>query len=277
MGNRTDTEVLARWTAAATKIAQQAAGKIMEIYSADIVVTSKDDDSPLTDADMASHALICAGLQQLTPDIPVVSEEYCGMAYSERSKWPRLWLVDPLDGTREFINRNGQFTVNIALIEDHRPVLGVVQVPARDLCYFAWEGGGAKRRNADGTIDSIHARRTNTNHLVLAGSRSHGSAEQERFFNALGTNVEILAMGSSLKFCLVAEGRVDLYPRFGLTSEWDTAAAHCVVEQAGGLVTGMDLSPLRYNTRPAWLNPHFLVIGDREFDWLPYLQRAGLA
>ncbi|OGT81698.1 MAG: 3'(2'),5'-bisphosphate nucleotidase [Gammaproteobacteria bacterium RIFCSPLOWO2_02_FULL_61_13] len=277
MGNRTDTEVLARWTAAAMAIAQQAAGRIMAIYSADIAVTAKADHSPLTEADLASHAVICAQLLELAPDIPILSEESSGVAFSERSHWQRFWLVDPLDGTKEFINRNGQFTVNIALIEDHRPVLGVVQVPAQDQCYFAWDGGGAQRRGADGKIVSIHTRRTQAGRLVLAGSRSHGSADQERFFQALGENVEILSMGSSLKFCLVAEGKVDLYPRFGPTSEWDTAAAHCVVEQAGGSVTGVDLEPLRYNTRDSWLNPHFLVIGDREFDWLPFLQRAGLA
>jgi 3'(2'), 5'-bisphosphate nucleotidase len=276
MGNRTDTEVLAHWTAAATAIAQQAAGRIMEIYSADIAVTTKADHSPLTEADLASHAIICAQLRELTPDIPILSEESSGVPFSERSRWQRFWLVDPLDGTKEFISRNGQFTVNIALIEGRRPVLGVVQVPTQDLCYFAWDGGGAQRRGADGMVESIHTRRTRADHMVLAGSRSHGSAEQERFFKALGENVEILSMGSSLKFCLVAEGKVDLYPRFGPTSEWDTAAAHCVVEQAGGVVTGVDLNPLRYNTRASWLNPHFLVIGDREFHWLPYLKRAGL-
>jgi len=276
MDNKTGTEELARWTAAATTIAQHAAARIMEIYSADIAVTAKEDQSPLTEADLASHTIICAQLRELTPDIPILSEEFCGVAFSERSHWPRFWLVDPLDGTKEFINRNGQFTVNIALIEGHRPVLGVVQVPAQDLCYFAWDGGGARRRGADGTIEAIHTRRTSADHMVLAGSRSHGSAEQQRFFQALDGNVEILSMGSSLKFCLVAEGKVDLYPRFGPTSEWDTAAAHCVVEQAGGLVTGVDLLPLLYNTRASWLNPHFLVIGDREFNWRPYLQRAGL-
>ena len=277
MGNRTDTEVLARWTAAATAIAQQAAGKIMEVYAADIAVTAKDDHSPLTAADLASHTLICAQLRELTPDIPILSEEFCGVSFEERSHWQRFWLVDPLDGTREFINRNGQFTVNIALIEDHRPVLGVVQVPAQARCYFAWDGGGAQRRDADGTVAGIHTRHTRADRMVLAGSRSHSTAEQERFFQALGDNVEILSMGSSLKFCLVAEGQVNLYPRFGPTSEWDTAAAHCVVDQAGGLVTGLDLNPLLYNTRASWLNPHFLVIGDRAFDWRPYLQRAGLA
>ncbi len=276
MDNKTDTEVLEKWTGVATGIAEQAARRIMEIYAADIAVTSKDDHSPLTEADLAAHRLICSQLQDLTPDIPILSEESAGVAFSERAHWQRFWLVDPLDGTKEFIHRNGQFTVNIALIEDQRPVLGVVQVPAQDLCYFAWEHGGAFRRDPAGDITEIHTRRTRSDQLVLAGSRSHGSPEQERFFQALGENVEIIAMGSSLKFCMVAEGKVDLYPRFGPTSEWDTAAAHCVVEQAGGLVTGVDMKPLRYNTRPTWLNPHFLAIGDREFPWLPYLQRAGL-
>lgn len=275
MGTFTDTEVLATWAAAAEGIATRAGAKIMEIYGRDIAVSRKDDQSPLTEADLAAHGLICAELAALTPDIPVLSEESSGVPWEERSAWRRFWLVDPLDGTKEFISRNGQFTVNIALIEDHEPVIGVVHVPAQDRCYVAWRGGGTHLRGPEGRR-RVHARPTRAGNLVLAGSRSHASPEQVRFFAALGDDVQVISMGSSLKFCLVAEGKVDLYPRFGPTSEWDTAAAQCVVEQAGGVVTRLDLEPLRYNTRPGLLNPHFLVMGDPGFDWAPYLSRAGL-
>jgi 3'(2'), 5'-bisphosphate nucleotidase len=275
MGTRTDTDVLAEWAAAAAVIAAEAGRRIMDVYARDIAVTSKNDRSPLTEADLAAHAVICARLRDLTPDIPVLSEESSRVPWSERSRWPRHWLVDPLDGTKEFIGRNGQFTVNIALIEDHSPVVGVVQVPAEARCFVAWDGGGAHRRDAAGD-NRIRTRATRADRLVLAGSRSHASEAQQRFFASLGPGVELLSMGSSLKFCLVAEGRVDLYPRFGPTSEWDTAAAHCIVEQAGGRVLGLDLAPLRYNTGPGLLNPHFLAIGDPAFDWGPYLARAGV-
>ncbi|MBI1731655.1 MAG: 3'(2'),5'-bisphosphate nucleotidase CysQ [Gammaproteobacteria bacterium] len=264
---------LEAWAGRVTDIAARAGSRIMEIYAAGFAVSAKEDQSPLTEADLASNALICAELRDLAPDVPVLSEESSSVAYEERRGWTRFWLVDPLDGTKEFVDRNGQFTVNIALIEDHRPVLGVVHVPAQCVSYFAWRGGGAFRRDADGTR-GIRTRRTRAGQLVLAGSRSHATPEQERFFAACGGNVEILSIGSSLKFCLVAEGKVDLYPRFGPTSEWDTAAAHCVVEQSGGRVTTLDLLPLRYNSRPGWLNPHFLAMGDPDFDWRAYLARA---
>jgi 3'(2'), 5'-bisphosphate nucleotidase len=275
MDNSTDASALAAWAGHAAEIAARAGERIMEIYGADIAVSAKQDRSPLTQADLASHELISASLRRLAPRMPILSEESSGVGFDERRRWPRYWLVDPLDGTKEFISRNGQFTVNIALIEAHRPVLGVVHVPADGRTYYAWEGGGAFLRETAGT-HPIQTRRARADRLVLAGSRSHGTPEQERFFAACGDHVEILSIGSALKFCLVAEGRVDLYPRFGPTSEWDTAAAHCVVEQAGGRVVSLDLEPLRYNTRPALLNPHFLAIGDPDFDWCPYLIRADL-
>jgi 3'(2'), 5'-bisphosphate nucleotidase len=226
---------------------------------------------------MRAHKTICAGLHELDDTIPVLSEESAAAPYAERRAWRRYWLVDPLDGTREFIKRNGEFTVNIALIEDHRPVLGVVAVPAAGRVYFACQGLGAFRKDAANAPQVIHTRRTRAQQLSLAGSRSHGTAEQENFISALGGNAEIIAIGSALKFCLVAEGKVDIYPRFGPTSEWDTAAAQCVVEEAGGRVVTMDLKPLLYNGKESLLNPHFLVLGDPAFDWKPYLSRAGLA
>lgn len=256
---------------AVIELAEQAAGKILDIYNTDFAVESKDDKSPLTAADMASHRTICDGLATLTPDIPILSEESSGISYATRKQWSRYWLVDPLDGTREFIKRNGEFTVNIALIEEHRPVLGVVYVPVTRLCYFATRGHGTYRQEQGSEARPVHTRTTRPGRFTVAGSRSHGTEQQTAFFNNLGPETELIAIGSSLKFCLVAEGKVDVYPRFGPTSEWDTAAAQCVVEEAGGSVTNTRMQPLLYNTKESILNPSFLVIADPTFDWSPYL------
>ncbi len=254
-------------------IAVAAGQRILEIYNTDFTVENKDDKSPLTAADMASHEAIVHGLRNISTDIPVLSEESSGLDWQKRKGWRTYWLVDPLDGTKEFIRKNGEFTVNIALIRDHRPVLGCVYVPVSGTLYCGIEGTGAYRQDAAGRVD-IHTRKTDTGRLAVAGSRSHGSEAQQRFMQQL-ENAETMAIGSSLKFCLVAEGKVDIYPRFGPTSEWDTAAAQCVVEQAGGLVTDLEFRTLLYNHKESILNPHFLVIGDPEFDWRPYLADTG--
>lgn len=251
-------------------IAANAAAQILEVYDTNFTVAHKDDHSPLTAADMAAHQTIVRGLRKLTPDIPILSEESTAVDYGTRQSWQRYWLVDPLDGTREFIKRNGEFTVNIALIEEHRCTLGVVWVPVTGVCYYAARGHGAFKSVPDEPPQAIHSRLTQVNNLAIAGSRSHGSDRLREFLQQIG-EAEIVSIGSSLKSCLVAEGAVDLYPRFGPTSEWDTAAAQCVVEQAGGLVTDMQFKPLRYNTKDSLLNPSFLVIGDPAFDWAFYL------
>ncbi len=251
-------------------IARQAGERILEIYHSEFAVEAKDDKSPLTEADMAAHHVIVAGLGRLTPDIPVLSEESAKIPFSERSTWRRYWLVDPLDGTKEFIKRNGEFTVNIALIEDHQPVLGVIVVPVSGLCYYAVRGQGAFRQAADGAPEPIHVRPLDLNHLVVAGSRSHAGPALAGFLARLGSP-QLISMGSSLKFCLVAEGKADLYPRLGPTSEWDTGAAQCIVEEAGGIVTDTAMRPLRYNTKESLLNPFFFVSADREHDWSQYL------
>jgi len=256
-------------------LAWKAGEKILVIYDTDFDVENKDDKSPLTAADLASHRTICDGLAALTPDIPVLSEESSGIPYKTRKQWSRYWLVDPLDGTREFIKRNGEFTVNIALIEEHRPVLGVVYVPVTRLCYYATRGGGAYRQERGTAAQPIRTRTTSPGRFTVAGSRSHGSEQQTAFINRLGPGTELITIGSSLKFCLVAEGKVDIYPRFGPTSEWDTAAAQCIVEEAGGSVSNTLMEPLLYNTRESILNPNFLVIADRTFDWKPYLKKGG--
>ena len=255
-------------------IAEQAATKILEIYQTDFSVEDKEDNSPLTAADMASHNVIIARLTELTPDIPILSEESASVPYETRKSWSRYWLIDPLDGTREFVKRNGEFTVNIALIENCQPIAGVVYVPVTQICYFASKGKGAYKQKTGKPAEKIRTKSTTVDAFSVAGSRSHGSEQQQKFFAALGNNVEIIAIGSSLKLCLVAEGKVDIYPRFGPTSEWDTAAAHAVVCEAGGVVTDTQLNPLEYNTKESILNPHFLVIADTSFDWANYLEKV---
>jgi 3'(2'), 5'-bisphosphate nucleotidase len=255
-------------------VAEHAAREILEVYQTEFSVENKDDNSPLTAADMASHEVIISGLTQLTPDIPILSEESATIPYKTRQTWQRYWLVDPLDGTREFVKRNGEFTVNIALIENHQTILGVVYVPATQLCFYARKGQGAYKQLAGQAAERIKTKGTTADSFTVAGSRSHGSEEQQKFFAALGNEVEVIAIGSSLKLCLVAEGKVDIYPRFGLTSEWDTAAAHAIVSEAGGIVTDTQLRPLEYNRKESILNPHFLVIGDTSFDWEFYLKQV---
>ncbi|MEX2524621.1 MAG: 3'(2'),5'-bisphosphate nucleotidase CysQ [Gammaproteobacteria bacterium] len=257
--------------------AHAAANEILKIYNTDFLVENKDDDSPLTAADTAAHEVISQRLRELTPDIPILSEESSAKAYETRQQWSRYWLVDPLDGTREFVKRNGEFTVNIALIVEHSPALGVVQIPATGVCYHAAAGLGAFKHSPGEEPARLHTRPTAADQFIVAGSRSHATDRQKAFFAALGDNTEIISAGSSLKFCLVAEGRVDIYPRFGPTSEWDTAAAQCIVTEAGGLVTDLDLRPLEYNRKDSLLNPEFLVIGDPSFDWKPYLDKISEA
>lgn len=252
------------------RIAKQAAVRILEIYDTDFSVEHKDDRSPLTEADMAAHQTIIQGLKALTPEIPILSEESTEIDFATRRDWQHYWLVDPLDGTREFVKRNGEFTVNIALIDNHVSILGVVLVPVTGVCYYAARDHGAFKSVRDQQEQAIHCRPIQPNNLAIAGSRSHGSEKLQTFLEQLD-DAEIITIGSSLKSCLVAEGVVDLYPRFGPTSEWDTAAAQCVVEQAGGIVTDVQLQPLCYNTKDSLLNPSFLVIGDPSFDWAPYL------
>jgi 3'(2'), 5'-bisphosphate nucleotidase len=251
-------------------LAIDAGRRILEVYSSDFEVQSKDDDSPLTQADLASHFCIVAGLEALTPGLPVISEEAGLPDFEERRQWDRYWLIDPLDGTREFVNRNGEFTVNIALIDNKKPVFGVVYVPIQDKTYVGCEGYGAERRDGDGCVQSIHVAATSSNPVRVVGSRSHRGASLDAYLERLG-DYDMIPMGSSLKFCVIAEGGADLYPRLGLTSEWDTAAAQAVIEQAGGSVVTLDGKAMKYNDKSDILNPHFFVIGATDRDWLALL------
>ncbi len=251
-------------------LARKAGKKILEIYQGDFDVVRKDDQSPLTAADLAAHDMIVAGLSELTPDIPVLSEEEAGIPFTQRRVWQTYWLVDPLDGTREFVKRNGEFTVNIALIHNHIPVLGVIDAPVLNTIYYAAQGHGSWKIEGLGSAQRISVRPCPDTGVVVVGSRSHGGDSLNKFLSALGDH-ELRSIGSSLKSCLVAEGNADIYPRLGPTSEWDTAAAQCVVEEAGGVLVELDMQPLRYNTKESLLNPHFLVIGDCQRDWHSFL------
>jgi 3'(2'), 5'-bisphosphate nucleotidase len=255
------------------ELAHRAGAAILQVYRGEFGVEQKDDDSPLTKADLASNRIITEGLRALTPAIPLISEESGLPPFAERRQWPRYWLIDPLDGTREFVNRNDEFTVNIALIDNHRPVLGVVYVPVLGVTYAAATGYGATRQDAGETARPIAVAAASQRPLRVVGSRSHRGTSLDAYLAELG-DYELLPMGSSLKFCRLAEGDADLYPRFGPTSEWDTAAAQAVVEQAGGEVVLLDGKPLLYNTKEDILNDHFMVIGPRDRDWLALASAA---
>ncbi len=251
-------------------LAEEAGRAILKVYATDFDVQSKDDDSPLTQADLASNRCIVAGLKVLTPEIPIISEEFGLPEFDVRGRWDRYWLIDPLDGTKEFVNRNGEFTVNIALIDHQEPVFGVVHVPVQQKTYIGCEGVGAERRDGDGSKKPIRVSGVSRSPVRVVGSRSHRGASLDAYLRNLG-KYDMVPMGSSLKFCVIAEGGADLYPRLGLTSEWDTAAAQAVVEQAGGKVVTLDGRPMKYNTKVDILNPHFFVIGPSDKDWLALL------
>ena len=241
-------------------IARDAGAAIMEIYAGEFNVELKGDNSPLTCADRAAHEVIMAGLQQAYPEIPVLSEEGRDIPYSERCQWSRFWLVDPLDGTKEFIKRNGEFTVNIALIEDGRVVAGVVYVPVQGKMYLGIRDKGAWLRVEENEPVEIQVREADhAAGLTVVMSRSHPSPELEAYLQKIKV-AEALPVGSSLKLCVVAEGKADLYPRLGPTMEWDTAAGHGVVEAAGGTVLTVEGKPLEYN-KESLLNPYFIVKG----------------
>ena len=251
--------------AALIQTASEASQKILDIYQRGFDVELKHDKSPLTEADLRSHRHICDALSRIAPGVPVMSEESTGITWQQRRHWKRYFLVDPLDGTKEFVKRNGEFTVNIALIENHRATIGVVHVPVSGECYAGSAGLGAFKLS-NGDRKTIRVRVPAADPLVIVGSRSHASPGLASRLEKLGPH-ELVSMGSSLKFCLVAEGKADFYPRFGPTSEWDTAAAQAVVEAAGGRVTELDGSALKYNCKENILNPDFLVFGDASRDW----------
>lgn len=256
-------------------IAKAAGMAIMQVYTTDFSVEKKEDNSPLTQADLSAHEVIVKALKQLTPHIPVLSEESDAIDADIRNRWQQYWLIDPLDGTREFVKRNGEFSVNIALIDEHQPILGVVYAPVNDLLYFATQGQGAYKQAALNTRIKIHTKTLDVKQLTIAVSRSHRDQHVEHFLqnikNSTGLTPELISIGSSLKICLVAEGRADVYPRLGPTSEWDTAAAHCILQEAGGDIVDASGHTLRYNTQHSLLNPSFFATGNKTHRWQIYL------
>ena len=242
-------------------LARKAAAEILAVYDSEFAVQHKDDRSPLTAADLASHRCIVAGLQALTPQIPVLSEESKDIDIAARREWTTFWLVDPLDGTREFIKRNGEFTVNIALVVDGVATWGVIQQPVTGALWHGGAGLGAFIREGDAGDVAIRTRTPAAAPLRIAASRSHRDERTQAVLDALPGS-EVVGCGSSLKFCRIADGGIDLYPRFGPTSEWDTAAGQAILEGAGGAVLAPDGRPFRYNQRATLLNGDFLALGD---------------
>ncbi|MGY8564331.1 3'(2'),5'-bisphosphate nucleotidase CysQ [Paracidovorax citrulli] len=251
-------------------IAQDAAASIMDVYARPFDVEIKSDSSPVTAADLAANQVILRGLGQLTPDLPILSEESAQVPWEVRRHWGAYWLVDPLDGTREFVKRNDEFSVNIALIYQGAPAFGVVLAPVSGVAWHAMRGELAYRR--DGMHDSVLRTRTPAlPPLQVAASRSHRSPQTQALLERMG-EIEVVAQGSSLKFCRLAEGTLDVYPRLGPTAEWDTAAGQCVLHAAGGAVLSAATGkPFRYNRRETLLNGDFIALGDTRLPWRSWL------
>ncbi len=261
---------------ALVRLAREAGEEILDVYERDFSVEYKDDRSPLTEADNRSNALIVKGLKELNEDIPILSEEEANIEYERRKDWRLFWLVDPLDGTKEFIKRNGEFTINIALVSEGLPVFGLIYIPVKRVLYLggSWIGGiyrlmmgDIKDYSVDVLFDDSNRvyKKEDDHHngIVVVGSRSHASDKLKDFVERLGKkyhSVEFVSAGSALKFCLIAEGKADLYPRFGPTMEWDTAAGHAIVSVIGARVLRADtLEELDYN-KVSLKNPDFIVI-----------------
>jgi 3'(2'), 5'-bisphosphate nucleotidase len=256
------------------QFAEEAGKAVMEIYSREnFGTTLKENNSPLTLADTASHDIIVKFLKSFTPDWPILSEESKSIPYEVRKSWSSFWMVDPMDGTKEFIKRNGEFTVNIALIRQGTPVLGVVYAPAKETTYYAEEGKGAFKKDKETGTRQIRVDSGCPSVTKVVVSRSHAGDETESFLKKLGP-FECVEVGSSLKLCQVAEGLAHLYPRFWPSMEWDTAAAQCVVLESGGSVTDLEGNLLRYNKQNL-LNPYFMVSALSEETWKPFISKKG--
>ena len=244
-------------------IAVRAGNELLNFYNKDIEVTHKDDSSPLTKADLASNKLIIDQLNNLDLGIPILSEESL-VDWKIRKKWSKYWLIDPLDGTKEFIKNNGEFTVNIALIQNNSPILGVVFVPAKSTLYFALKKYGSFSLNTSLVLNSLDEAKKITvtkksNIVRVIGSRSHSNNTFTDWIDKKFPNAEIVQAGSSLKFCLIAKGDADIYPRFGPTSEWDIAAGHIILNEAGGKILTLDNKEIIYNEKESILNPEFIA------------------
>ena len=245
-------------------IAIDSGKEIMKIYNKGFTIDTKEDSSPITEADINSNELIVTRLKTLEPNIPILSEESL-VSWDIRKKWNKYWLIDPLDGTKEFINRNGEFTVNIALIEKNYPIFGVIYAPAKSLLYYAIKNNGAFKTNTSLKINNfdqfkiIKSNKKQSDPIKVIGSRSHSNIEFTNWLKKNLNNYELIKAGSSLKFCLIAEGDADIYPRLGPTSEWDIAAGHIILEEAGGSISNLDKNKILYNTKESVINPNFIA------------------
>ena len=245
------------------EIANLAGDAIMDIYNTGFDYELKDDSSPLTKADLAANKIIISELKKLDSSYPIISEESSYIEFKERSSWERYWLVDPLDGTKEFLKKNGQFTVNIALIEKNRPIFGVIRVPAQSKTYWGGIGIGSMKKIDGEEIESINVRNSSPKKIRVISSRSHKNKALNSYLSKLGS-IEEVYIGSSLKFCLLAEGQADFYPRLGPTSEWDTAAGEAILEFSGGYVLSDTGKKIAYNTSRSLLNPYFFASSNLE-------------
>ena len=265
-------------------IIKSAGEAILKVYhaSGDIEVEHKSDDSPVTKADHAAHLIIDEGLRNLSTQYPVLSEEGGLPDYATRKSWQRYWLVDPLDGTKEFINKNGEFTVNIALIENDQAIFGIVYVPVTGDMYYGIHqplkqtSYSIKESNNKKQALSVNSVNFDTD-LVVVGSRRHGAEALDALLKKIEpqfASTKLVSMGSSLKICAIAEGKAHWYPRLALTSEWDTAAAHAVLSGAGGAILNKDLDSLTYNQKDSLLNPYFHALGDQTFDWKKLISQS---
>ncbi|MGB1271241.1 MAG: 3'(2'),5'-bisphosphate nucleotidase CysQ [Endozoicomonas sp.] len=262
-------------------IAKEAGRAILDIYEQDdLGIETKQDSSPVTQADLAANTVIEKGLRALPVQYPILSEESEHSPWPERRNWHRYWLVDPLDGTREFINRNGQFSVNIALIEGNYPLLGVVHVPVSETSYWGGRDLGACKKVPDQPAHEIHPRPFQPEREVLVlGSRSYGTGRAKAYLDVLKgfyPNLQTQKVGSSLKSCYIAEGLADFYPRLGPTSEWDTGAVQALVEGAGGVFLDSEGQRFSYNRKESLINPDFLVLGDPVVDWSAFWNQEAL-
>ncbi len=243
---------------------------ILNYYNENVDVIYKDDESPLTKADLASHKIITDSIKKITPDIPILSEEEF-IDWKIRKKWKKYWLIDPLDGTKEFIKKNDEFTVNIALIENNRPILGVIYTPALNELFYSIKNFGSykiltkKKLNTLKEAKRISINKKKSNKIKIVGSRSHSNPILDKWVNKNFKEFDILQKGSSLKFCLIAEGSADIYPRFGPTSEWDIAAGHIILEEAGGKLKSIDNKEILYNEKENILNPEFFAYSNIDF------------
>lgn len=250
-------------------IVEKASKAILAIYQTEFKTQTKSDATLLTEADLIAHEIITQGLNVLTPNLPVLSEESAIISFAERYQWQRYWLVDPLDGTKEFVEKTGEFSINIALIEQCQPILGLIYIPVSKICYYAQQGQGAFKQLHNHVAYPIKVKTQWQQPLNILVSRRHNLAKIDSFLQKI-QDYTVIRQGSAIKFGLIAEGTADIYPRLGNTSEWDTAAGQCIVEAAGGVVLDLTGRSLRYNIKESLLNPSFVVAGNISQSWFKY-------